>query len=412
MRLIHLSDWHLGRTTYNEPRRADHVKVHAETVAIAREFRPDLIVHTGDLFDATAPAFDDMRIGIEMLDELAAIAPLVVLAGNHDSPKLFRVFSMLRGAEARVRFVERARAPANGGILTYATRDGQAIRLAPIPFVRSTNFIDEFGAAEDWSSVYADNIGHIEQRLGEALRAGYDPSREMLVFAAHLFVVGATLANSERRVHVDDYGTRAEMIPPVTYAALGHIHRPQALSGRPWARYAGSPIPLDFGELDEQKSIVLVEARPPQPAQITPVALSGGRPLRRLSGTLDELERQADAAAGSLALVTVHTQTPMMGLADRVAERLARTVILDVAERCASASVAAVEVEATPEREPSLGDLFGEYISENGATDADNVRISMYFNRLVAAVENDTAFFVQEPSASGDAMSGTAGVPT
>jgi exonuclease SbcD len=412
MRLLHTSDWHLGRTTYNVPRRPDHEKVHAETLAIARDFRPDLIVHTGDLFDATAPAFDDMRLGIEMLDELAAVAPVVVLAGNHDSPKLFRVFSILRGPAAHVRFIERARAPGNGGILTFPAGDGQAIRLAPIPFVRSTSFIDEFGAPEDWSSVYADNVGRVEDVLGQGLRAGYDPSREALVFAAHLFVVGAVLARSERKVHVDDYGTRAEAIPAVTYAAFGHIHRPQALPGRPWARYAGSPIPLDFGELDEQKSVVLVEAQPPRPAHVETAALSGGRPLRRLTGTLDELERQADFAAGSLALVTVTTQTPTMGLAEAVQQRLPRTIVLDVAERCASASVAAVEVDAAEEREPSLGELFQEYVAESGAADADNERIASYFGKLLSATENDAAFVVPELSVAnqpaGAAVGGAA----
>ena len=396
MRLLHTSDWHLGRTTYNVPRRPDNETVHAETVAIAREFKPDLIVHTGDLFDASAPAFDDMRLGIDMLDELAAIAPVVVLAGNHDSPKLFRVFSILRGPEARVRFIDRARAAANGGILSYAAADGTTIRLASVPFVRSTSFIDEFGAPEDWSSIYADNVGRVEEALGRALRHGYDPARDVLVFAAHLFVVGATLTSSERKVHVDDYGTRAETIPAVTYAAFGHIHKPQALPGRPWAHYAGSPIPLDFGELDEQKSVVLVEARPPQPASIKTAPLSGGRPLRRLTGTLEELARQADAAAGALALVTVTTQTPTMALYDLVQERLPKTVILDVEERCTSASVAAVEIDATEEREPSLGELFQEYVAESGAADADNERIASYFGKLLAATENDERFAVPE----------------
>jgi exonuclease SbcD len=394
MRLLHTSDWHLGRTTYNVARRPDHLAVHAETVAIAREFRPDLILHTGDLFDATAPAFDDMRLGIEMLDELAAIAPVVVLAGNHDSPKLFSVFSLLRGAQSRIRFVDRARSAANGGILTIPARDGEAIRLAPIPFIRNTAFIEDFAAAEDWSSVYGDNVARVEAALGGALQAGYDPSRETLVFAAHLFVVGATLANSERKVHVDDYGTRAETIPFVTYAAFGHIHKPQALPGRTWARYAGSPIQLDFGELGERKSVVLVEARPGQPARVEPAPLTGGRPLRRLAGTLDELARQADDAAGALATVAVTTPVPTMALFNLVQERLPRTVLLDVEERCTGASLAAVEADAAGAAEPSIDDLFREYLAGAGAADADNERIASYFGALLRAAQNDESFVV------------------
>jgi exonuclease SbcD len=405
MKLLHISDWHLGRMTYNVSRRPDHEAAHAEVLVIAREFRPDLILHTGDLFDASAPGFDDMRLGIAMLDELASVAPVVVLAGNHDSPKLFRVFAMLRGAEARVRFIDRARSPTSGGILTFPTASGETIRLAPVPFVRGTTFIDEFGAPEDWSSVYADNLGRIEERLGAGLREDYDPNRDVLVFAAHLFVVGAVLANSERRVHIDDYGTRAESIPLVTYAALGHIHKPQQLPGRPWARYAGSPIPLDFGELNEQKGVVLVEARPPHPARVTMQPIACGRPLRRVTGTLEELERQASALAGALTLITVRTPIPTMGLYDRVKERLPDTVILDVTEQCATAPVAVVEADTAEDREPSLGELFREYVSHSGALDVDNERVDEYFRKLLGAAEGGEPFTVPElpPRLSGEA---------
>ncbi len=389
MRLLHTSDWHLGKVTYNVSRWPDHETVHREIVAIARDVRPDLILHTGDLFDVFIPSVQDMKRGIEMVDELAAIAPVVVLCGNHDSAALFDVFGLLRGRGGRVRFVDRARPPHAGGILTFDISGGERIRLAPVPFIRTTRFVHEFGEPSDWSSVYADNVARVERALGEGLRDGYDASRDVLVFAAHLFVEGSVLARSERRVHIDDFSTRAEAIPPVSYAAFGHIHRPQALPGRPWARYAGSPIPIDFGEVDEGKSIVVVEAGPARSAAINVVPLSGGRPLRRETGTLQALAAQADSLRNCLALVTVETERPTPMLFEAVRSALPDTVVLDVQERCATSAVTTVEQTDADLAEPPLPELFAAYVGERGATGVDNRSVLAMFELLAAKVARE-----------------------
>src|SRR5947209_16123777 len=106
MKILHVSDWHLGRTTYNASRAEDHEKVLGEIADIARHEKPDLIVHTGDLFESIRPAYEDMDRGIRALIDLARTAPVVVLCGNHDSPALFQLFSKLVGQASRVRFVD------------------------------------------------------------------------------------------------------------------------------------------------------------------------------------------------------------------------------------------------------------------------------------------------------------------
>ena len=95
MRLLHVSDWHLGRLTYRCSRAPDHEAVLAEICELARDLRPHLILHTGDVFDGLRPGYAEMTFAIEVLEELAAVAPVVVLAGNHDSPALFRLFDRL-----------------------------------------------------------------------------------------------------------------------------------------------------------------------------------------------------------------------------------------------------------------------------------------------------------------------------
>src|SRR5919108_511558 len=120
--------------------------------------------------------------------------------------------------------------------------------------------------------------------------------------AAHLCVSGARFSGSERPLHVSEaYATRLERLPNVSYAAFGLIHLPQPLPRRGvTGRYAGPPIPPDFGEGREQKEVVLVEAEPGRPAVVTPVALEGGRPMRTIVGSLDDLREAAPTVGDAL----------------------------------------------------------------------------------------------------------------
>src|SRR5919197_407846 len=245
MRLLHVSDWHIGRQTYRCSRVPDHEGALGEIVELAREARPHLVLHTGDVFD-------------------------------------------LPGA------------------------DGEVVRIAFLPFVHANRMVDRFEDASTWTATYSERIQRIEEELERGLAAGYDPSRHVLLFAAHLYVSGARYSGSERPLHVSEaYATRLERLPNVSYAAFGHIPLPQPLPRRGvTGRYAGSPIPLDFGEEREQKEVVLVEAEPGQPAVVTPVALGGGRPLRTIVGTLDEVREAAPTVGDALCRVTVCTGEP------------------------------------------------------------------------------------------------------
>lgn len=392
MKLLHISDWHLGRVTYAEPRAADHDAVLAEIVAVAREQRPDVIVHTGDLFDMVRPAYTDMARGISALQELGAVAPVVVLCGNHDSPALFDLLDQLVGEETPVRFVSRARPPDRGGVLHFPTADGSGVRLAPLPFVHANRMLDGFEDPATWHGLYADRVQLVEASLAWGLFDGFDTSRDVALFAAHLHVGGAVLSGSERRVHVgDDYASHLDHIPSVSYAAFGHIHKPQDLPGTVvTGTYAGSPIQLDFGELGEEKRVVVVEARPGQPARVTSIPLRGGRRLWRFDGTLEELRDRAETAGRSLALVTVRTPTAVPGLSAEVQELLPDAVLLQVHEIPADRQLPVLAGETGGDgAEPSVEELFRDYLAELGTKGAAADRVMTTFTTLLQAVETE-----------------------
>jgi exonuclease SbcD len=391
VRLLHTADWHVGRTLMNESRQPDIEAAVSEVVAIAREQRPDLILHAGDLFDAVRPATHDMHWAIDRLRELADVAPVFVLCGNHDSPALFALFDKLLGPKARVRFIPYPLPPDRGGVIDVPGRGSEIIRLAPVPFIHSSRIVRFFEDPATWMTDYADRVAMVLRTLDEGLQRGYDGTRHVLLLAAHLFVTGSRFSQSERPLTVTDaYATRSEYLPAVTYSAYGHIHRPQALPGTGAGRYAGSLVPLDFGERDETKEVVLVEARPGRPPRVESVPLAGGRPLRHLEGTLEELARIAPGVGSALCLVTVRTEEPTPDLSERVGALLPHAVLLDIFEDSASKRLTALsELDVAGEREASFTELFRDYLSATGVRAGSADGVLRTFETLIAAVENE-----------------------
>jgi exonuclease SbcD len=363
-----MSDWHLGVSLGRLSREPDLEKVIDEMVDIAEGYRPHLIVHTGDFFDGFRPPVEAMRLGFESLRRLSAFAPVVVIAGNHDSRPLFRLFAQILK-------------------LTGAGESDEVIRLACMPFLHPNMLVDVLDTRpEEWTGKYADGVRLLQDMQRRGLEKDYDPKKHINLYAAHLHVGGATLARSER-----------------TVAAFGHIHKPQNLPGLVPGRYAGSPIQIDYGELDEQKSVVTVEARPGKAAQINRVDLSGGRNLVRLEGTLEELAAAAAARQEPCILTaTVVTEEPTLGLVEEVAQLFPEADLHLVHNRVLTQEAAAVRPDGSAVEETDFRDQFREYLAgrEGLGTMAD--RLASHFDRLLDAVEAETEPILKEESLIGD----------
>lgn len=394
MRLLHTADWHIGRSLMNCSREEDIKAAVAEIVEIARYEKPDLVVHSGDVFDALRPAYPDLQWGVDALRELAAVAPTVVLCGNHDSPALFTFLGRLLGPEARLRFVPRALPPEMGGVLELPGRGDEVVRIAPVPFIHANRIVPLLEDPATWMTSYADRVDRVQQTLAGGLTRGYDASRHVLLLAAHLFVTGARFSTSERQLTVSDvYATHAERLPPVSYAAYGHIHRPQRLPGAVTGRYAGSVVQLDFGELDERKEVVIVDAEPGRPARVETRPLAAGRPLRRLDGTLAEIQALAPSVGRALVTAVVRTESTTPDLSQRLVELLPEAVLLNVQEDCAATRVRVLtEADTADGREPTFRELFRDYLATGGTRTGSADRVLRYFDDLLTAAEHEEPF--------------------
>ncbi len=359
MKLLHTSDWHLGARLGRHDRTPDHVEALRGLLALAEGERPDLILHTGDLFDASRPPYEALELGVQALRRLSAVAPTLVLSGNHDSPLLLRVIDELAGAAEprRLRLVTEPRVVAHPGVA------GEPVAVACVPFIAPSAIADY--AADDPSRFegnYADGIKDLNQSLlDEAHRAA--GARGIVLYAAHLHLHGARPARSERRITVgEDFATHVEGLQRALYCAFGHIHDPQLLpGGTARGRYAGSLIPLDFGERQQAKQTVLVTIG--DDVRTETHDLPAGRPLTEFAGTLEELERRAADGGldGCILKARVVSDDPIPDLADRLAERSPACAVFELTNTITNQPVKPIDPAREDDAEPALDDLFQEW---------------------------------------------------
>ena len=359
MKLLHTSDWHLGAKLGRHDRAPDHLEALKGLLEVAESARPDLILHTGDLFDASRPPYEALQLGVRALGRLAKVAPTVVTAGNHDSSMLFRVIDELAGA-ATPRRLWLVTTPQ---VLSFPAISDAPVGVACVPFI-PPGAIAQFATDDParFEGNYADGVKTLNQRLLDEAheQAG---SRGIVLYAAHLHVQGARPGKSERRITVgEDYATHVEGLQRALYCAFGHIHDPQLLpGGTAQGRYAGSLIPLDFGEGGQAKHAVLVTVG--DGVEVDTHDLPGGRPLTEFAGTLAALETRAAHGGldGCILKARVVSDDPIPDLADRLAEWSPRCAVFELINTITNQPVKAIDPANEGDAEPALDELFREW---------------------------------------------------
>jgi len=325
MRILHTSDWHIGKRLGRHDRMDEFRDVLAEVEAIADERDADLVVVSGDVWDRPIPPMDALALGLQTLLRLADRRPVIAVAGNHDAPDLFEALAPLLRPRG-VHLVGDIKRPDAGGVIGPDDLGGLPVAAACLPFLREGRVVDFMLEAGQWYRAYAERVAALTARYNEALveRAGADL---VPILVAHFLVSGARVDRSaprgERELHMGDaYAATPQAIPAgPQYVAMGHIHAPQRVPGAAVpALYAGSLLALDFGEAGEDKRVVIVDAEPGRLAVPESVPLRSGRRLVRVVDTWDAIEARCDELANSFLDLTVRTSGTDTSLAERARE--------------------------------------------------------------------------------------------
>ncbi|HKV42140.1 MAG TPA: exonuclease SbcCD subunit D [Blastocatellia bacterium] len=379
MRFLHTSDWHLGKTLRARTRDDEHEAVLAEIIDIASREKIDCVLVSGDVFDSQAPPPEAERLAFKFFLELRGLnIPAVVIGGNHDHPKrLLAIKGLLQVLDIHV-CPEPAR-PADGGVVQVKTKT-EGANIAVLPFV-------SIGKVEDAAKLMGPEIERYQEYSGtigamcEALTQSFS-AKTINILMAHLYVFGAQTSKSEREVHVaKPYAVSGQVFPAsANYVALGHLHRPQEIAAPSQALYAGSTLQLDFGEQDQEKRVVIIDARPGKPSSIQSYKLASGRKLMDAAGTLEDLKTASGKFGNAFLRVTVKLDGPTPGIPDKVHEILpnALEVRLDYPRIDKPApAIAGLEPQ----------DIFRQYYAtEKGAGPPE--KVSQLFNTLYEEAVN------------------------
>jgi DNA repair protein SbcD/Mre11 len=380
MRLLHTSDWHVGKAIRGRSRAAEHAEVLAEIVTVADDRSVDLVLVAGDLFDTAAPSAESERIVYQALVRLAAGGrPVVVVAGNHDSAARLGAVGLLSEASG-IHVASAIRPTDDGGVLELkADGDTALVALLPFPSQRYVVTADLLMGASDATDAHAAYADRVARLLG-VLTAGFGAGTVNLV-TAHLMVLGGVLGGGERGAHtVFDYWVPATAFPPAAqYVALGHLHRAQQIAGPAPLHYCGSPLQLDFGETANQPGVHLVDVRPGLPAKVEAVPLQGGRRLRTLRGALAQLEAHV-GQTGDDHVRLVLDEPARAGLADE-----ARGMFPDAVEVVLAARDEGDGATGRPAADPDRlrrtpHDLFASYLEQ---ADVHDQAVLALFDELV-----------------------------
>ncbi len=339
MKILHTSDWHVGRTIKGRSREAEHVAVLAEIATIAREQEVDLVLIAGDIFDTATPSATSEEIVYGGLMELASTgAQVVLVAGNHDNWRRFRALRPLLRL-ANVHAAPSFALPENGGSIRLVTRGGETACVGLFPWLSQRNVVNAEMLMGEQQYEHQQSYGATALDALNRLSAAFAADSVNLI-VAHLTTANATPGGGEREAEIRggagtifDYWVPQEQLPKTaSYVALGHIHRQQRVSAQPPAWYSGSPLQLDFGEAEQGQGVLLIEAHPGMPVKVTQRRLTAGKKLITVSGDLPELRRIADArpelAEAHLRILV--KEPPRIGLSDEVRELFPTAVAVHI----------------------------------------------------------------------------------
>ncbi len=380
MKILHTSDWHVGKLLKGASRIEEHRRVLAEIAAVARREAVDLVVVAGDVYESAAPTPEAQGVALKALLDLRDTgARVVVIAGNHDNPHQFEALRPVFG-ELDITMLGLPARPDDGGILEVAGRDGDRACVALLPFCSQRYVVR---AAQLMAGDAAAHAGEYAQRMQALLETlGRDFSSETVnVFVAHCMVRGGKLGGGERDAQtIEPYWVSGTAFPPSHYVALGHLHLTQQLPGAAPIWYCGSPIQVDFGEIDDDKHVLLVEATPTTPAKVRKVTLQTGARLASIEGTLAELPARAEGLGDAFLRVVVK-EPARAGLADEVRALLGDRV---VEVRLDAPELPGRDPDADRRRRHGKGahELFELFLDEEGY---DDDRLVALFDRLLDA---------------------------
>lgn len=302
MKILHTSDWHIGSTLYGRKRYDETEQFLHWLVETIKDNSIETLLVAGDIFDTSTPSNTAQELYYRFLNEVSRTTcrHVIVTGGNHDSPSFLDApKALLKAFNVHVVGSTAEREEDEVFVLKDAANNPKVIVCA-VPFLRDRD-VRQSSEGESYrdkeSRLVEGIISHYQKVYEEACKERNELGKSLpIIGMGHLFIAGSSIykrsgeTNGERDLYVGSLGqVPADRLPPFDYFALGHLHIPQKVTGKENIRYSGSPMAMNFDEIHQQKSVVIIDIRD-QKVDIKTVPVPAFRQFEQIKGDWDSLE--------------------------------------------------------------------------------------------------------------------------
>ncbi|MFE3999573.1 exonuclease SbcCD subunit D [Nocardioides sp. YIM B13467] len=376
MRILHTSDWHLGRSFHREGMLGHQAAYVDHLLSVVEQGSVDVVCVSGDVYDRALPQVDAVRLASEALSRLAASrAKVVITSGNHDSAQRLGFGSEL--IDAAGIFIRTDLAGVGRPVMLPDEHGEVAFYGLP--------YLDPDAARASWG---LESRSH-QAALGEAMRrvrADLNHRGGRSVVMAHAFVTGAEPSDSERDISVGGVSmVPASLFEDISYSALGHLHGRHTITDT--VRYSGSPLAYSFSEANHLKGSWLIDLDESGFVASEFVEAPVPRNLARLRGTLEELlsDPRHEVHEQSWLQITLTDRIRPAQAMERLRRRFPHTLVLGFES---TAPVLGALSQPDPSRPRRDIDLVTEFVAELRGEPAAKAELALLQTAVDACCED------------------------
>lgn len=400
MKILHTSDWHVGSTLYGRKRYDESEHFLHWLVETIKNHSLEALLIAGDIFDTSTPSNTAQELYYRFLNEVSRTTcrHVIVTGGNHDSPsfldapkallKAFNVYVVGSAAEREEDEVF---------VLKDADNNPEVIVCA-VPFLRDRD-VRQSSEGESYRNkenrLVEGIILHYQKVYEEACKERNELGKSLpIIGMGHLFIAGSSIykrsgkASGERDLYVGNLGqVSADRLPSFDYFALGHLHILQKVAGRETIRYSGSPMAMNFDEIHQQKSVVIVDIHD-QNVDVQTVPVPAFRHFEQIKGDWDSIEAnlkqlKEESFAGWVEVI-YEGQEAIGNLRERVYKLVENTSIevLKIQNAMLFNAVMKQYEKEVELQDLNPADVFDQCLTDHGIPDDQKVVLKRLFSEV------------------------------
>lgn len=404
MKILHTSDWHLGRSLYGRKRYDEFAAFLDWLAQTIEEEEVDILLVAGDVFDTSTPSNRAQELYYRFLCRVSTCCcrHVVVIAGNHDSPSFLNApKELLRALNVYV-VGSMTESIEDEVIVLYNGEKAEAIVCA-VPYLRDKDIrtvepgetIDDKNAnlIEGLKKHYANVCAIAEQKRTEFEKAGH--AGIPIIAMGHLFTAGGKTVDEDgvRELYVGSLAHVGKDLFPslIDYLALGHLHVPQSVGKTDHIRYSGSPMPMGYGEVNQVKKVVLIEFNSTTP-NIKELPVPCFQELVRIVGSLDDIHAKLEelkTKKSSAWLEIEYTGSDIISnLREMIDEAMAESTmeIRRIKNRRVMDRVMSAIAEDETLDDLNTGDVFNRCLETFDVPEEDREELTASYNEIIKSL--------------------------